>query len=60
MLRRTLLSLFVSPLILACSDSTGPGAGLVGTWHLQTVDGEPLPFILSESGSDKLELTAET
>ena len=64
MLRRSLLSLLISLLVIACSDATGPGdgpgGGLVGTWRLQTVDGLPLPFTLSEGGADKLELTAET
>ena len=58
MLRRVLLSL-VPLLILGCSDATGPGPGVAGTWRLQTVNGAPLPFILDEPGVDKLELTGE-
>ena len=59
MLRRTLLSLLVSSLLLACSEAAGPGRGVEGAWRLQTVNGLALPFTLPESGVDKLELTAE-
>jgi hypothetical protein len=47
--------------VLACggADSTGPGvASAVGTWSLQTINGSPLPFTVSEqiSPPDKLEV----
>jgi hypothetical protein len=58
MLRRTLQSLLVSSLLLACSDATDP-VRVEGTWSLDTVNGLALPFTLPESGVDKLELTGE-
>ena len=60
MLRHALLSLVLASALSSCSDGTSPDAAVEGTWHLQTVNGLPLPFILPESGVDKLELTGET
>jgi hypothetical protein len=59
MLRRTLLSVLVCSLLLACSDATSPGQSVEGTWRLQTVNGLALPFTLSQSGTFKEELTGE-
>ena len=71
LLRRSLLTLLISTLVLACNDATGPSpvpspgpspVVVVGTWRLQSVDGRPLPFTLPEEesgGADKLEITAE-
>lgn len=42
---------------LACSDSTSPEPTPVGTYALVTVDGDPIPFVVAQTGSDKLELT---
>ena|SRR5438045_2270167 len=59
---RTLASLLVYSLLLACSDSkapTAPDIGVTGTWHLQTVDGQALPFTLPEDDGLKADLTAE-
>ena len=50
MQRRSLLSLLVLALALACNDSTSPEDTLTGTWTLQTVAGQPLPYTLPESG----------
>ena len=39
-----------------------PASGVVGTWRLQSVDGQPLPWTLPEEdsgGMDKVEVTAE-
>ncbi len=60
MLRPALLSMVFAFVLSSCSDSTSPDAAVEGTWRLQTVNGLPLPFILPESGVDKLELTGET
>ena len=73
--RRSLLTLLISTLVLACNDATGPSpvpspgpspgpspVVVVGTWRLQSIDGRPLPFTLPEEesgGADKLEVTAE-
>lgn len=62
MLRRTLiltLSLLICTGVLSCSDTTGPD-DILGTWRLQTVSGQPLPFTLEQDGGRKVELTGET
>ncbi len=59
MLRRSLLSLLSCLVVLSCGDATGPDS-LVGTWRLETVSGQPLPFTLEEDGGRKVELTGET
>ena len=59
MLRRSLLSLLLSALVLSCDDATGPD-DLLGTWRLETVSGQSLPFILEQDGTRKVELTGET
>src|SRR5687767_15078637 len=60
MLRRSLLSLVISFAVLSCGDSTSPDDKLLGTWRLQTVSGQPLPFILEQDNTRKVELTGET
>jgi hypothetical protein len=59
MLRRSLWSLLLSVAVLSCGDSTGPD-DLLGTWRLQTVSGQSLPYILEQDGTRKVELTGET
>jgi hypothetical protein len=59
MLRRSLLSLLLSVVVLSCDDATGPD-DLLGTWRLQSVSGQSLPFILEQDGTTKVELTGET
>ena len=59
MLRRSLLFLLVSVLGLSCDNSTGPD-DLLGTWRLQTVSGQALPYILEQNATRKVELTGET
>ena len=58
--KSALPALLVSFVVLSCSDGTGPSRGVVGTWRLQTVDGQPLPFTLPEEGVVKFDLTGET
>ena len=44
----------------ACSsDSSGPDVSVVGTWQLQTVNGQALPYVVAQSGSDKIEVTSD-
>ena len=59
MLRRSLLSLLLSVVVLSCDDATGPD-DFLGTWRLQSVSGQSLPFILEQDGTRKVELTGET
>jgi hypothetical protein len=47
---RRLLSLLIPMLAFACSDSTSPDVVIVGTWNLETVNGNPLPFTLPGTG----------
>jgi hypothetical protein len=59
-MRRLLLAIAV--LTMACgSDATEPTtmASVAGTWSLSTVNGTALPYILAQSGADKLEWTAD-
>lgn len=59
MLRRSLLSLLLPAIVLSCDNATGPD-DLLGTWRLETVSGQSLPFILEQNGTRKVELTGET
>jgi hypothetical protein len=59
MLRRSLLGLLVCLTVVACRDSTSP-VSLAGTWNLQTVSGQPLPYTLEDDGVTKIELTGES
>jgi hypothetical protein len=59
MLRRPLLFLLVSVLCISCDNTTGPD-DLLGTWRLQTVSGQALPYVLEQNATRKVELTGET
>jgi len=59
MLRRSLLSLLLSAITLSCDNAVGPD-DLLGTWRLETVSGQALPFILEQDAARKVELTGET
>jgi hypothetical protein len=50
--------LFLCGVALSACDSTGPGDSPEGTYVLSTIDGAPLPFLLAQSGDDKVELSA--
>jgi hypothetical protein len=52
-MKRLLVTLFAFALLgtaTACSDSTGPGSSLAGTYSLQTVNGQSLPVTLCSGG----------
>jgi hypothetical protein len=50
----------VLALALACGDSTGPTeASVAGTWNLQSINGTALPFVVAQTGTDKVEVTAD-
>jgi hypothetical protein len=59
MVRRGLLTLLMSSFLLSCGDATDPGEAVTGTWHLETVEGMALPYVLSESSGFMEELTSE-
>lgn len=59
---RRLIPLVALAVAVACgSDSTTQPtfASLAGTWTLQSVNGSPLPFTISQSGTDKEELLSD-
>jgi hypothetical protein len=56
---KKLFVLFLS-LAVACTDSSGPTqSSVAGTWNLQTVDGASLPFVIDQSGVNKVEVTGD-
>lgn len=57
--RRFLLALLLPIAVLSCKDSSGPD-DLLGMWRLETVSGQPIPFVLEQDGQRKVELTGET
>ena len=59
---RRLIPLVALAVAVACgSDSTTQPTmtSVAGTWTLQSVNGGPLPFTLTQTGSDKLELLSD-
>ncbi|MEO7711961.1 MAG: hypothetical protein ABIV10_03505 [Gemmatimonadaceae bacterium] len=48
--------------LLACGGdgSTSPGASIAGAYSLTTVNGAPLPFVATQAGTYKYEITADT
>lgn len=63
-MRRLLLSFFAATAVLttACGgdSSTGPGANVVGTYSLQTVNSKALPVTVYDDGTQKIEVTSDT
>ena len=55
MRKRAVVSLLF--VLTACLSSTEPES-IYGTYDLQTIAGQPLPYVLFQSGADKMELTA--
>ena len=57
-----LVTLATLTTLAACgSDSTAPNANsdsIAGTWHLKSVNGSPLPFVI-QSGATKVSLIAD-
>ena len=51
--------LWILGLLIACGGSgvTAPSS-IVGTWHMVTVNGKPMPFAALESDSSKIEITS--
>ena len=50
--------LLLVPLLSGCSDSTGPGgSSATGTYNLRTVNGNNLPVVVLQVGSDRVEVT---
>ena len=59
-MRRLLLVLAALTVSCGGDSTTQPTAtSIVGTWSLQTINGAALPFIISQSGADKLEVISD-
>jgi hypothetical protein len=60
---RKLLPVLAAVAVIACgsdsSSSTGPQATIAGTWTLQTINGQGLPFIVVQNGSNKTEVVSD-
>ena len=55
-MRKLLLSLVLATAVACGGDSTSPvTASIAGTYKLQTINGSPLPYIIVQSGTDKVE-----
>ncbi len=57
----SMLLLSLVPVLAACGDqspSQPTPVTLAGTWALQSVNDEGLPYVVLEAGSNKLEITA--
>jgi hypothetical protein len=56
---RKLVAVCAVMFAIACSDSTGPGAAVAGTWTLQSVNGFPVPYVAPQGGGNSIELTSD-
>lgn len=55
------IAIVMFALAAACGgdSSTGPSASIAGTWTLQTINGAALPFIVAQTGANKVELLSD-
>jgi hypothetical protein len=60
MLRRYFVFALAAAVLAACGgdSSTGPGATVTGTYHLQTINAQPLPFTIFSVGGDHIDVTS--
>jgi len=60
-MRKLLLACAAVALLGCGGDSTGPSASVAGTWNLQTVNGQPLPYTayMTTSPSYRLEIMSD-
>jgi len=57
---RKLMAICALALAVGCgSESTAPTVSVAGTWHLQTVNGFPVPFVSPQGNGDSIELTSD-
>jgi urease beta subunit len=62
-MRRSTPALMLALLLplTACGDGPSePAAQVSGSYHLQTINGQPLPFILEQAGANRLEMVSST
>jgi hypothetical protein len=57
---RKLLAVLALGALAACGgdSSTGPSSSISGTYSLKSVNGEVMPAVLGQAGSDKYEITS--
>lgn len=56
------IALISCALLVACSDdgTTAPTmTSVAGAWSLQSINGTPLPFVVAQTGADKIELVSD-
>lgn len=47
--------------LTACNDSPSePAVAVSGSYHLQTINAQPLPFTLEQAGTNRLEMVSST
>jgi hypothetical protein len=58
---RAFTTLFLALLAVGCGgDATGPTtASVAGTWSLQSINGIALPYVVAQTGGDKVEITGD-
>ena len=52
------LALFLPLAACGDDDGVGPGADVVGTFNLQTINGAALPAVVLQIGADRIEITS--
>ena len=52
--------LLLLPVAACTGDSTGPESSIAGTYTLRSINGVNLPFVIAQTGANKLELVNET
>ena len=57
MIRRVFLAFLVLGVTACGGDGTGPES-VTGTYRLQSIDGDPLPFVVFQVGAEKIEVAA--
>ncbi len=57
MIRRVVLA-FLAFGLVACGDNGIGPEDVAGTYTLQTINGDPLPWVSFQTGADKIEVTA--
>ena len=57
MIRKRIILAFLAFGLVACGDDGMGPEDVAGTYTLETIDGNPLPWVTFETGADKIEIT---
>lgn len=50
----------MTPLLaLGCGDPISPESDFVGTYHLASINGQPLPYVVAQSGPNTVAVTSD-